>query len=394
MNSVFNTRNVPLAYLRTFLVVLVVLHHAVLAYVTFAPPPSASLDGSLLWTAFPVVDAQRWSGADLIVTFNDSFFMSLLFLISGVFAWPALTRKGAAGYLRDRARRLGIPFLIAAGVLAPLAYFATWMAAPAQTVSFPSQWLALGVWPAGPAWFLWVLLAFALLAAIWFRVFPGWGAALARIASALGQRPVLFFLSLLAVSALVYLPMAAAFDPLQWVKSGPFFVQISRLPHYLVYFLVGVGLGAFGHDRGLLQADGRLARRWWLWVGLALLAFGVSLATLGAIVGSFSLGGPSAGLQLFGNFTFVLSCAASSMAFTALFVRFARRANPIVDSLSANAYGIYLLHYVCVTWLQFLLLPASWPGYTKAALVFIAALLVSWSLSGVLRRVPVIRQLV
>ncbi|MGB8714963.1 MAG: acyltransferase [Rhodanobacteraceae bacterium] len=394
MNSVFNSRNVPLAYLRTFLVVLVVLHHAVLAYATFAPPPSASLDGSLLWTAFPVVDAQRWSGADLIVTFNDSFFMSLLFLISGVFAWPALTRKGAAGYLRDRARRLGIPFLIAAGVLAPLAYFATWMAAPAQTVSFPSQWLALGVWPAGPAWFLWVLLAFALLAAIWFRVFPGWGAALARIASALGQRPVLFFLSLLAVSGLVYLPMAAAFDPLQWVKSGPFFVQISRLPHYLVYFLVGVGLGAFGHDRGLLQADGRLARRWWLWVGLALLAFGVSLATLGAIIASFAHGGPSAGLQLFGNFTFVLSCAASSMAFTALFVRFARRANPIVDSLSANAYGIYLLHYVCVTWLQFLLLPASWPGYSKAALVFIAALLVSWSLSGVLRRVPVIRQLV
>ncbi len=394
MNSVFNSRNVPLAYLRTFMVVLVVLHHAVLAYATFAPPPSASLDGSLLWTAFPVVDAQRWSGADLIVTFNDSFFMSLLFLISGVFAWPSLTRKGAAGYLRDRARRLGIPFLIAAGVLAPLAYLATWMAAPAAATPFRSQWLALGVWPAGPAWFLWVLLAFALLAAIWYRVFPGWGAALARIASALGPRPVLFFLGLLAVSALVYLPMAAAFDPLQWVKTGPFFVQISRLPHYLVYFLVGVGLGAFGHDRGLLQADGRLARRWWLWVGLALLAFGVSLATLGAIIASFAHGGPSAGLQLFGNFTFVLSCAASSMAFTALFVRFARRANPIVDSLSANAYGIYLLHYVCVTWLQFLLLPASWPGYSKAALVFIAALLVSWSLSGVLRRVPVIRQLV
>lgn len=394
MNSVFNTRNVPLAYLRTFLVVLVVLHHALLAYAGFAPPPAASLDANLLWTAFPVVDAHRWSGADLIVPFNDTFFMSLMFLISGVFAWPALTHKGAARYLRDRAKRLGIPFLVAAGVLAPLAYFATWLAAAEQTTSFWSQWLALRVWPAGPAWFLWVLLAFAVLAAIAFRVLPGWGTALGRAAGALGQRPALFFVGLLAVSALAYLPMAAAFGPSQWVKAGPFFVQISRLLHYFVYFLVGVGLGAYGRDRGLLQADGRLARRWWLWAVVALLAFGLSLITMGAIIGSFAHGGPSAGLKVFGNFTFALSCAASSMAFTALFVRFARRARPVLDSLSANAYGIYLLHYACVTWLQLALLPAAWPGYVKAAIVFTTALLLSWCLSMALRRAAAIRRIV
>ncbi len=394
MNSIIHTRNVPLAYLRTFLVVLVVLHHAVLAYASFAPPLSASLDASLLWTAFPVVDLMRWSGADLIVAFNDSFFMSLMFLISGVFAWPALTHKGAARYLRDRIKRLGIPFVVAAGVLAPLAYLATWLAVPEQATSFWSQWLALGVWPAGPAWFLWVLLAFALLAAITFRVLPGWGSALGRVAGALGQRPVLFFVTLLAASALVYLPMAAVFDPSQWVKAGPFFVQISRLLHYLVYFLVGAGLGAYGRDRGLLQADGRLARRWWLWAVAALLAFGMSLVTLGAIIGSFAHGGPSAGLKVFGNATFVLSCAASSMAFIALFVRFARRARPMLDSLSANAYGIYLLHYAFVTWLQLALLPAAWPGYAKAAIVFTTALLLSWCLSMALRCVPAIRRLV
>ncbi len=394
MHSTLNTRNVPLAYLRTFLVVLVVLHHAVLAYASFAPPQSASLDASLLWTAFPVVDAQRWSGADLIVMFNDSFFMSLLFLISGVFAWPTLTHKGAGRYLRDRANRLGIPFVVAAGVLAPLAYFATWLAAPEQASSFWSQWLALGVWPAGPAWFLWVLLAFAVLAAMTFRILPGWGTVLGRVAGALGQRPILFFVTLLGLSALAYLPMAAVFGPLEWAKAGPFFVQSSRVLLYLVYFLIGVGLGAYGRDRGLLQADGRLARRWWLWAAVALLAFGVSLVTLGAIMGSFAHGGPSAGLTVFGNFTFVLSCAASSMAFMALFVRYARRARPVLDSLSANAYGIYLLHYACVAWLQLALLPTTWPGYVKAAIVFSTALVLSWGLSAALRLIPPIRRIV
>ena len=54
----------------------------------------------------------------------------------------------------------------------------------------------------------------------------------------------------------------------------------------------------------------------------------------------------------------------------AAFVRFARRPNRVVDSLSANAFGIYLLHYACVSWLQWLLLPASLSGPVKGTLVF------------------------
>lgn len=383
-------RNLPLGYLRGFLVALVVLHHSLLAYTTFAPQQPASLDANLLWTAFPVVDMHRWSAADLIVSFNDNFFMSLIFLISGVFAWSALARKGAMRFLRDRAWRLGLPFLVSAAVLAPLAYCATWMAEQSHAVPFWRQWLALGVWPAGPAWFLWVLLAFSLLIALAFRMGAGWGEALGRAAGVLGRRPLVFFSTLLVLSTLVYLPAAAAFGAERWIKAGPFFVQVSRVPLYLLYFLAGLGLGAHGREHGLLQVDGRLARRWWLWLILALLAFAVSLGTLLAILGSLQHGGPSPGLATFGNFTFVLSCAASSLAFLGLFLRFARHPSPAFDSLDANAYGIYVLHYVCVTWLQWTLLPAAWPGFAKALMVFAAALAASWSLSVALRRMPAV----
>lgn len=87
---------------------------------------------------------------------------------------------------------------------------------------------------------------------------------------------------------------------------------------------------------------------------------------------------------------FVVSCAALSFAFIALFMRFAKTSRRILDSLSANAYGIYLLHYAFVTWLQFSLLDTDLPGAAKAMLLFTAALVASWSLSSGLRKIPVI----
>jgi peptidoglycan/LPS O-acetylase OafA/YrhL len=382
-------RNLPLGYLRGLVTLLVVLHHTLLAYMRFAPPGQPPMDASLFWTAFPIVDSQRWAGADLIVGFNDTFFMSLMFLISGVFAWPSLQRKGSGVFVRDRLWRLGLPFVLAAALLAPLAYYPTWLASPTHTGSFWQQWLGLGVWPAGPAWFLWVLLAFGVVAALVSLVAPAWGSALGRVAARLGQRPLAFFLTLLLVSSLVYLPMAAWFDPSRWLMAGPFFVQISRLPHYFVYFLAGVAIGAHGSTRGLLASDGRLARRWPLWVLLSLLAFGISTITVIAIVGTLAHGGPGQGLAAFGNFTYVLSCASASFALLALFTRFVRRARVAIDSLGANAYGIYLLHYVAVIWLQYALLSMPLPALAKIVLVFAGAVALSWGATAVLRRWPV-----
>jgi len=386
-------RNISLGYLKAFLTLLVVLHHTLLAYASFAPPLQPRLDASLLWTAFPIVDPQRWSIAGLIAGFNDTFFMSLMFLLSGVFAWPSLARKGAVTFACDRLFRLGLPFVLAAALLAPLAYYPTWLASPANGESFWHTWLRLGAWPAGPAWFLWVLLGFGALAALLAQLAPGFGVRLGSITGRLGQHPSAFFLCLVLASALLYLPMAAVFNPLRWLHAGPFFVQISRLPHYLLYFLVGIGIGAHGASRGLLQADGALARRWPLWLLLSLLMFFASLCLLALIFASMPKGGPAPWLVVLGNFSFVLSCASTSFMLLALFTRFVHRAGRVADHLAANAYGIYLLHYAAVTWLQVGLLHAAWPAPAKAGMVFVAAVAASWLVSALLRRIPVIARL-
>src|SRR6202795_1885361 len=88
-------RIVALDRARTFITLLVVVHHSVVNY-----------------TYFGNGDRMRWLGFDLVVLFNDSFFMAFMFLISGLFVHGSLTRWGAAIFLRDRAWRLGVPFLI------------------------------------------------------------------------------------------------------------------------------------------------------------------------------------------------------------------------------------------------------------------------------------------
>jgi Acyltransferase family len=126
--------NVSIGYLRAFITVLVVAHHAMLAYYPFAPGAPANLIVQpRWWQAFPVVDSARWIGFALLVGFNDIFFMSLMFFLSGLFVWNSLQRKGAGAFVRDRVVRLGVPFALAAAVVAPLAYYPAYLTTASHT---------------------------------------------------------------------------------------------------------------------------------------------------------------------------------------------------------------------------------------------------------------------
>ena len=385
--------NFSIGYLRAFVTVLVVAHHAVLAYLPFAPTPPESLSVQpRWWQAFPVVDTQRWSGFTLFVGFNDIFFMSLMFFLSGLFVWQSLERKGSGSFFRDRTLRLGLPFVLSAALVAPLSYYPTYLQTGKRGFSsFWQEWFSLGSWPAGPAWFVWVLLAFDVVAAALFMLAPRWGNLLGRLLSCASRRPLVFFTFLVSLSAAAYIPMALTFNSLMWTDFGPFFFQTSRSLHYLVYFLIGVGIGAYGLDRGLLARDGMLTRHWLLWAIAALTFFRV--ATGGAIVAMTAKSSHTLWLAI-ASFGFTLSCAASSFAFLALFLRFARAPQLIFDSLRSNAYGIYLLHYAFVSWLQYAVLRAQWPPQAKGVTVFLCSLGLSWSATAALRRIPAIARVI
>ncbi len=388
----FAARSVPIGYLRAFVTALVVAYHAALGYLALLPPGPLPL-ASGLWRIFPIVDPKKWVGFDAFFVFDNTFFMSLMFWLSGLFVAASLRRKGPGGFLAGRLMRLGPPFVFGALVIAPLAFYAAWRAAGAELgpVEFWGRILpdvARGA--AGPVWFLWMLFAFDALAAIAHRAWPALGRIAGRAFAYVGARPLPLFLALAVLSALAYVPLAAIFGPDDWTSLGPFSFQLARPLHYAVYFYIGVGVGSRGWTAGLLSADGDLARRWWGWSLFALLAFvyllGASVKATGAPPTSF--------YALMRDFGFVVSCAASSFALLSLFLRFARRPNRLFDSFSDNAYAIYIVHYAIVAWVQFALLPADLKGWQKGGLAMLASLALSWAVAAALRKIPGVARIV
>jgi Acyltransferase family len=388
--------NIAIGYLRGFLVVLVLAHHSVLAYIDSPPPQATSLlTRPYYWRAFMVVDPHHWVGFSLFTGFNDDFFMSLMFFVSGLFVWSSLRRKRSASFVRDRMRRLGIPFLFAAAIVAPIAYYPSYLLTTGahSLGGYIHDWLSFGDWPTGPAWFIWLLLAFDLAGAALFAIAPNFGEMLGRLASKAREHPARFFMLLVTASAAVFIPMLAIFGAMAWTSIGPFQFQTARLFHYAVYFLAGIGVGAYGIERGLLAPDGILARHWLRWTIWMLVAFAVSVVFMLIVISKGATMSPIL-LNTVGGAMFALTCASISFAVLALFLRFATRRRWIYDSLSDNEYGMYLIHYMFVSWLQLAILNAPLPAIAKGLIVFAGVLLLSWITSASLRRIPAVARIV
>jgi surface polysaccharide O-acyltransferase-like enzyme len=95
-----------------------------------------------------------------------------------------------------------------------------------------------------------------------------------------------------------------------------------------------------------------------------------------------------------GGAAYAITCATLSFAFLALFVRFANHRRWIYDSLSDNEYGMYLIHYMFVSWVQLAILPLAGPAIGKGLLVFAVVLLLSWGTSATIRRIPGVARVV
>src|SRR3954451_13507095 len=104
--SKIKVRNFALDRTRTFLTLVVLVHHAVIPY-----------------THFGHTDPKSWLGFDAVVVATDSFFMAMFFFLSGLFVWPSLRHKASQIFVRDRLLRLGLPFAIAAFTIIPIASY-------------------------------------------------------------------------------------------------------------------------------------------------------------------------------------------------------------------------------------------------------------------------------
>lgn len=378
-------RDTSVDYLRATLTLLVIAHHSALAYTTFA---HFDPDHYLAATA-PVVDAARWAPLDYLVSANDSFFMSLMFFVSGLFVWRAIERAGPAAFLRERMLRLGVPFGVGVSTLVPLAYWPSWQMTGSAD-GFGRYWYlnVTGGWPSGPMWFIWLLLAFNVLAA---AAVPAIRQSTLKLRSA-KVSPIVVAAIMGLLSGVVYVPMLLRFGFDGWgaFLTPPLWLQVPRVGLYLLWFSAGTWLGRNGLPE-FLSPQGDLAQHWRAWVASAVVAFAAFVLVPQVLADNGIV------LELRRNavegLLWVACCAFSCFAMLAVFRANVRHSYPLADSLARCAYAIYLLHYVAVVWIQFGLTSSALAPALKFAITFTGATCVSWVAAQLLLMLPWLRRI-
>src|SRR5713101_2670266 len=375
-------RIVALDRARTFITLLVIIHHSVVNY-----------------TYFGNGDRMRWLGFDLVVLFNDSFFMACMFFISGLFVRGSLARRGPGNFVANRTWRLGVPFTISIFVVTPIAYYASFLRyhLPGTTdFNFFHFWwhtVTIGPWPSGSAWFLWVLLALGAIRAMKREAAPRVIETLGHLIYARRDRPTTAFVAFLIFSIIVYLPMHLIFGDSSWLEPGhyPFPIQTSRILLYAGYFLTGVGVGAVSLRSGMLAENGALVERWTVWPAFAFAFYGAILLLVYAHHNWLAdFNSPPLWWRTAYGLAFAMFSAAMTFTVPAVFLRFARSSRWLLDAMRPSAYGIYLVHFIFLIWLQYIVYDPTFPAFVKFAIVFTGTLSMSWALTVLLRKIPVV----
>jgi surface polysaccharide O-acyltransferase-like enzyme len=210
----------------------------------------------------------------------------------------------------------------------------------------------------------------------------------------LAEHPWRVALLIYIIVCLLYVPASWIFGAYTWKSFGPFAFQKSRLILYFGFFVFGSVLGASDIEKGLFSSASPFVKYWRVWIRACVLFYFLLLGLEGlGRKGFVEILGEWPSKIIYGC-VYAGSICFSSLSFLTLFRKAIKRANPIWDSLTRNAYCIYLVHYIFVLWCQYALLNVDLPGFIKFLITFLISVFVSWQVSILLRKIPVVRKYV
>ena len=359
--------------LRAFVIVLVVVLHGLMSYMTDAPP----------W--WYVVDTQNSLFFTVLVLLIDIPIMMIMFFIAGYFALPSLVKRGSARFIKDKFVRVGAPWLVGVLFLAPptayLAYYSR--AVPMSLLQFWASDFWTVAYQQAVYWFLGVLFFLFIVFGLAYTVSG-------RLRAAKRQRSMptwRLFLSFWALMSFGMFLMNQLFPIDTWYGRAYVLVfQPLRVPLYVGYF----GLGVRAHLRGWFSTEGykpRLLPWAVVWLISGLLYLGNRMFVMPTSPG------PRLVVQVAHATLFNAFCLSSLLAGAALFQHRVNKSGPFWSSLSANAYGIYYVHPLILYPLAYLFLSVPLPLFVKAPSVILLGLVLSWAVSAfVLTKAPVLRR--
>jgi hypothetical protein len=300
--------------------------------------------------------------------------MGLFILIAGLMTPGSLSRKGSAGFLRDRAVRLGVPFVAFVLQVYPIIEY---LGEPEGTLvdGLREGWQSPD---SGPLWFVGVLLVFSLGYVGWRAVRPAPPAG-----SAGALRPILL-VGLAGVIAVGNMVVRLWFP----MNSDQFLsAHLWQWPQCLTLFVLGLMCA----ERGWLQPVPVQVRRVGGWAALAGAA-----VTIAAIATSSSgpdpfRGGATWQAALIATCEGVISIGVSVWLLGTFERRF-DHAGRLSGALGRAAFGAYVLQAPVLVLCALAAHPLPVAPEVKFLLVAPAAIAGSFALAWLLTRLPGVRR--
>lgn len=364
-----------LDHLRALAMLAGVFFHAALAY------------SPLMSGFFPTADRQNSAWVDGFAWGLHLVRMPLFFLVAGFFAAWVLEQRGGAALLRQRVRRIGVPFLVAWPLVwISLSAGIVWAAAnvqqPSPLLAMVREWMAMPDPPQGPPpttmhlWFLYYLLLFGVLHWVG-RTF-----ALGRLGRWLMARP--------AGALLLCLPLLVW--PALATVSAPHPAPEGFLPQFwaIVFYGAFFALGVFLHGQPDWLDRARRHVPWMLPACVVLYAvflwrLSVELPTaVNPLVPPVASGGIAALEACLAVWGTVLCLLAGR--------RWLDRPNPVLRYFAQSSYWTYLMHLPLLFAVQYVLMDLEWHWLIKfavASAVTLAGCLLSYQ--GLVRHTPLRR---
>ncbi len=391
-------------HLRAAMFVLMILDHALHAY-------------ALNWGRFWFFqDYDRSIIFDAFYMHNQNIIMPMLFFIFGMFVLPSAGRRGIGGYLKERAIRLGIPYVICIPLLVPLLTYPRYEETEMPGAGFLDYWFNVFFTEklqGGPLWVLHAMMLYSVILLLVAKVIPNYSHCAKAFAEKLVQYPIKSFIGVGIVGAMILGVSDLIWGAPWWIGFWKiFYLQGSRFLFVLLCFFLGSAVSAAGlfEDQSLLD---RLAKYWQQLLGLSI-TLGVIYAVYslyfyhdGAFSGEiryyFHSGGTwqNAWSVIAAESPMVLVrttlssflCLSQMLALLAVFMRFFRNPTPIWTSLAKNVYGIFLIHETLVVWGQYYLIGTDLPIAVKFVLTATFGLFGAWLLNDrVMLRIPAFKR--
>jgi glucan biosynthesis protein C len=358
---------------RAFTVVLVIILHTSMCYMSYAP------------TWWYVIDPENSFLFTRLVMLIDVSIMQILFFIAGYFIIPSIQKRTTLAFLKDKLKRIGIPWIIGFVIIAPLLTYIIFLSRKIEIDFFYfyfnmfwGDWYQQSVY-----WFLGILLILYISFALVYRFVK-------RLTSTEHKKKTpkwLIFITFLLFNSLGFFLMNLLFPIDSWENIGFIIVyQPERVPLYIGYFIFGIY--AYKNHWGKRNSKDVDLLIWGSLFMISAFSYIYIRFTFSAEIYNVIL------FKALNALLFNIFCLSSLLFGYHLFNTFINNKKFLWRTLAKNSYGIYYLHPLVVYPLAYFFLDIAISIYFKTVLIIVITIVFSWATSQfILKKIPFVRQI-